>query len=136
MSALGAYKKQSLTGGWTRVEMLLQLYDRAIGSIDACKAAHSDEDNIAYAIHLLDSQRVILAINAGLKPGESEVAFNIARLLHFVLSAMEQKDFDAAERVLHELRAGFAAVADEANQLERDGQIPPIPDDDSYCSTA
>ena len=136
MSVLGAYKRQSVFGGWTRVEMLLQIYDRAISSIEACQIASLNHDVPAYAKSLIDSQKAILAIHSGLKPDEHDVAYNIARLLHFVLVSIEKKDFDGAVKVLLGLRQGFAAIVDEANQLERDGQIPAIPTDDSFRSMA
>lgn len=130
--SVGAYKKQSLLGGWTRVDLLLQIYERAIASIEACKAASCNKDDLAYARHLIDSHKAILAIHAGLKPDEDQVAFNIARLLHYVLVSIEKKDFDAAVQVLGKLRDGFTAVADEVNQLEREGKIPAMPEDDTY----
>ncbi len=136
MGVLEAYKRQSVFGGWTRVEMLLQIYDRAISSVEGCKIASVNHDATAYAKNLIDAQKAILAIHSGLKPDEHDVAYNIARLLHFVLVSIEKKDFDGAGKVLLGLREGFAAVADEANQLERDGEIPAMPSDDSFRSMA
>jgi flagellin-specific chaperone FliS len=136
MNSLNAYKKQSLVSGWTRIEMLLMIYDRAIGSLEACQAAHRDEDWATLGKHFLDSQKAIAAIHAGLKLEENEVAYNIACLLHFVVVSLEKREFDPAIKVLSELRAGFAAIADEANELERNGEIPPIPADDSFRSIA
>ena len=131
MSVL-AYKRQSLTAGWTRVDLLLYLYDRAIASAESCVATADDEDTTQHSIHFLTLNKSILALHAGLKPDEDEVAFNVARLLHFVSQAIVTNDFQTAIRFLQNLRDGFAAVADEANQMERDGRIPPIPLDDTY----
>ena len=129
---LGKYKKQNLFAGWTRIDVLLQLYDRAISSISATKAAFESEDQQNYAKFFLDSQKAILAIHAGLKPDEHEIAFNIARLLHFVLKGLEDKKFEQALLVMTKLRAGFGAIAEEANELERQGQISPMEANDAY----
>ena len=105
-----AYKKQSLLKGWTRVDLLLQIYDRAITSIEACGFANDNDDLPAYSRHFIDAQKAILAIHSGLKPDEDEVAFNVARLLHFAAIAIEKKEFEDAIKILRELRDGFAAT--------------------------
>ena len=132
MSVLAAYKRQSLLGGWTRVDLLLHIYDRAITSTEACEQAILDDDYVAYTKHYIDAQKALLAIHSGLKPDESEVAFNVARLLHFAIGAMEQKDFATTVKVLSEIRDGYLAVAEEANEMERTGAIPAIPEEDTY----
>ena len=132
---LGQYKKQSLFGGWTKVEMLLQLYDRAISSIAASQTALESNDQAGYAKFFVDAQKTILAIHSGLKPDEYDVAFNIARLLHFVLKSLEEKKFQESINVLTELRNGFAAIADEANMLEKSGEIPPMETNDVFSAT-
>ena len=136
MSDVGAYKKQSLTAGWSRVDMLLQLYDKAIGSIQASETAHQNDDQPSLTRHTIESQKAILAIHAGLKPEEHEVAYNIARLLHFVATSLEEHDYAAAVKVLTELRNSYASVADEVNRMERNGEIPPMPMADEFRSMA
>lgn len=121
---VGAYNKQTLFGGWTRVEMLLQLYDRAIVSLGGASMALEADDQETYAKLFIDGQKAILAIHSGLKPDEHDVAYNVARLLHFVLTCLAEKNFDDAVKVLSELRDGFAAIADDANELEKTGVIP------------
>ena len=133
---LGKYKKQNLFGGWTRIEMLLQLYDRAISSISATKTALEADDQQSYAKFFVDSQKTILAIHTGLKPDEHDVAYNIARLLHFVLRCLEEKNFEQAILVMTELRAGFGAIAAEANELEQQGEISPMETNDVYQTMA
>ncbi len=118
-----AYKRQKMVSGWTRIELLLYLYDRAITSLEACETAKNSGDEKEYGKHFLDANKTLLAIHAGLKP-EDEIAFNVARLLHFVSQAVIANDFQGAVKVLRSLRDGFAAIEVEANQLESSGQIP------------
>ena len=136
MNGLGNYKKHSLVGGWTRIDMLLQVYDLAIGSLEACKVCFEQHDAAGYARHLVEAQKAMLVIHSGLKPDESEVAFNVARLLHFAMVAIEKADFVKALNVLGQLRQGYAAISDEANELERSGEIPPMPAVEAYQSIA
>ena len=130
---VGAYNKQALFGGWTRVEMLLQLYDRAIKALQNAELALELDQQDAFVTHYIESQKVLLAIHSGLKPDEYEVAFNVARLLHFVLGCIGERNFKDAIKILGELRNGFAAIAHDANELEKCGEIPAMEDhDDLY----
>lgn len=121
---LNSYNKQVLFGGWTRIDMLIQLYDRAIASLEGTNEAMAVGDDATYARLFLDAQKTILAIHTGLKPDEYEIAFNVARLLHFVLSSIEQKNFEDAIMILQNLKEGFLGIAEEANELEKTGQVP------------
>lgn len=134
-SKLAAYKKQDIFGGWTRVDILIQLYDRAIEKVSDTKAALEADNNEVYVQSFVDSQKTILAIHSGLKADEHDVAFNVARLLHFVLQCLAEKKFDDAIKVLSELRDGFAAIEEEANELELSGKIPAMDQVDMYRAT-
>lgn len=129
MEPVKKYKRQSLFGGWTRVELLLELYDEAIENIKICQ--QSSIESQTYANAFLKAQKTILAIHSGLKPDEYEIAFNVARLLHFVLVCLEQKKYDDSLKVLLELQVGFKAIEEEAKKLEAEGKIPPLVNEDS-----
>ena len=135
-SPINAYKIQDLSGNWTRIEMLLKLYDRAVVSITGAEEALQSNDEAAFSRNYVDAQKTVLAIHTGLKPDEYEIAFNIARLLHFVLRCLEERKFADAKKVLNQLRSGFAAIAAEANELEQAGSIPPMETSDEYSATA
>lgn len=134
MQPENAYQKQNLSAARSRVETLLWMYDRAIVSLEACD--NTRDKPFSFAEHLLRAEKAILAIHAGLEPDKHEVAFNIARLLHFVSTCIEKQDFQAGIRILSNLREGFAAVAEEVNELERTGKIPPMPQTAEFFSLA
>ena len=112
------------------------LYDRAIESIESCEIASEVGDNVAFFKHEIATRKTLIAIQAGLKPDECEIAFNITRLLHYVLFTFDQKRFEASKEILGKIRDGFSQIADEANEMERTGIIPPMPQTDSFQSLA
>lgn len=106
--------------------MLLSIYDKAIAAVRGAQAALDADDLGTYAMQVVETQKCILAIHSGLKPDEHDVAFNVARLLNFVLIKIEEKDYAEAARFLELLRSTFAQIYDEAVQLENAGVIPPL----------
>lgn len=136
MEQLKAYQRKSISAGWTRVDLLVMLYDRAIAALESCQIASEANERSAFQKHELTFRKTLIAIQAGLKPDESDVAFNIMRLLHFALVSFDEHQFENCHKVLEQIRNGFLSVAEEANELERSGEIPPLPYSDSFESLA
>lgn len=134
MNQLKAYQRTSIKSGWTRAELLLMLYERAINAIESCEIAHEAGASAAFLQHELNTRKTIMTIHAGLKPEESEVAFNIARLLHFVMVRFDERDFTTCKTILEQIRDGFSQIAEEANEMERQGEIPVLPESDTFES--
>ena len=132
MENLQNYKKQDMFAGWTRIDMLLRIYDNAIESLTSSERFHSEENVLEYTKSVAASQKAVLAIHAGLKPDEHDVAFNVARLLHFVLQKIESNEFKDAIMVLENLRSGFTQIEEEARILELSGHIPPIQNSETF----
>ncbi len=120
------YKIETQINGWTRIDMLLALYDRAIVSVRLAHAAEQANSQDIFADKFLDSQRCILAIHSGLKPDEYDMSHNIARLLHFIMTRIGEHNFDEAVHFLEKLRNSFESIREEATKLERDGKIPSL----------
>ena len=136
MDQLKVYQQKSLSGDWTRADVILMLYNRAIESIESCEIACEVGDNAAFFKHEIATRKTLIAIHAGLKPDECEIAHNIARLLHFVLASFDQKDFASSKAILGTIRDGFSQIADQANEMEQSGVIQPMPRTDSFESLA
>ena len=130
------YQRQSMFGGWTRIDMLLAIYDQAIKSLEKVQEAVANHQAQDYFKHLMASQKAILAIHAGLRPDEDDIAFNIARLLHFVLQCIESDNFADAIKILRNLRNGFTNIQEEASRLEHQGVIPPIQSMEHFVAQA
>ena len=126
MAANPHYPIETMFGGWTRIDMLLALYDRAIASVRGAQIAEKEGNEALFAEKYLDAQKCVLAIHGGLKPDEHDVAYDIARLLHFILTRITEHNFNEAAHFLEKLRSGFEAIHEEATELERQGKIPPL----------
>jgi flagellar protein FliS len=120
------YQIETMFGGWTRIDMLLALYDRATASVQGAEMAKDAGNDAQFAEKFMDAQKCILAIHGGLKPDEFEIAFDIARLLHFVLTRLSEHNFAEAAHFLEKLRGSFEAIRDQATELEKAGKIPPL----------
>ena len=136
MQPVDAYQKTNITQKWTRVDLLVMLYDRALAAVESCEIALTSEDQDLFLKHEITFRKTIVAIQSGLKTDECEIAFNIARLLEFVLFTFDNKRFDPCKTILAQIRDSFVQIADQANELERQGEIEPIPDSDAFESIA
>lgn len=120
------YSTESQIGGWTRIDMLLHVYDRAIVALESVIQARQANQQSILNQRSLEFGKCMLAIHAGLKPEENEIAFNIARLIHFVQDQFCQQNFDNAREILESIRNGYAAIRDQAVELEMQGKIPAL----------
>jgi flagellin-specific chaperone FliS len=119
------YQQNNPLAGMSRVDMLLALYDRAIAALEEASVARTAGDEKKRKLHDFQAQKLLFGIHAGLDTRD-ETAFNVARLLHFVVTRLEQADYQTARKILGELRNSFAAISDDARQLEADGVIPKL----------
>jgi flagellin-specific chaperone FliS len=124
-----AYQQQRSNLGWTRIDMLLALYDKAITRLEEAIAV-VEEDGPGAARPLLLKYKLILGgLVAGVNPDGGEIATNFLRLLGFVAHCVDEaspEKLRGALRVLLTLREGLLGIHEEAVQLERDGVIPPV----------
>ena len=113
------------TGGWTRIEMLLEIYQHAIDQMTAADLALKSDDKSRSRFHLLKSQNAVFAIFSGLNT-EDEIGMNVARLCHFVFSCIESRNLKDGITILKTLKDGFEQIRLEANKLEAEGEIPEL----------
>ena len=114
--------------GWTRIDMLLALYDRAITAVQASSLAKDANNESLMKTNILEAHKLILALHSGLKTEECEVAGNVARLLNFVMRRIEEHQFEEANHFLEQLHNSFSQIREEAIARERNGEIPPLDD--------
>ncbi len=119
--------RQSKATSWTRIEMLLALYDAALFATHHAEQSIRQGDTAALARDQPRSQRLITELLAGVDVEQGELARNIHLLLMFCLmqtTGKSAEEWAAAVSILGQLREAFMQIRDEATQLEHAGRIP------------
>jgi flagellin-specific chaperone FliS len=115
--------------GWTRIEMLLALYDGALDGLSRLEEATRAGNVVAAAQSRLRTARILAGLRAGIDLTRGELPRKIDQLCEFAQHALfsdNPRRVSAAGRVLARLRDGFAAIQQEAIALESRGEIPPL----------
>jgi flagellin-specific chaperone FliS len=115
-----------MVDNWTRIEMLVALYDRAILTIQLAKSAEEQNNPTMVASQLLEANRFMLALHAGLNTENCDIAKDVGRLLNFVMLRLEERNFDEAVYFLKKLQNSFEQIQTDAVAMEKSGQIPPL----------
>lgn len=127
---LNPYQKyrQDEPTGWTRMDLLLALYDKALERLDRAEAALRANDPETAIPQIAKTQLIVSALASGVRVEVNpEANTNMLRLYEFVSHELVKASVGAVEsarKVLRTLREGFEAVRTEANELERSGQLP------------
>ena len=121
------YRKDEATG-WTRIDLLLALYDKALERLDRAEKALRAGGADTAIPQLAKTQLIVAELAAGVRVEVNpEANTNMLRLYEFVATELARASVPAIEnarKVLRTLREGFEAVRAEANELERTGRIP------------
>jgi flagellar protein FliS len=128
MNPYRTYRRPEPSTGWTRIDVLLALFDGALDRLDRADRALQSGDRAAALGALVKSQLIVAELAAGVRrEGNDAVGPNLLRLYEFVSHQLREPARDriaAARRVLVMLREGFQAVRTEAVELERNGLVP------------
>ncbi len=116
---------------WTRVNLLVALYDRALHHCEQCVGGdeQSSVGKNAAAFHRLRVLRILMHLRMGLNLHMGELPQRMNELLEFVQDGVisgEAARIQDGMRVLQTLRATYAAMREEAIELERAGEVPPL----------
>lgn len=129
MVGLRAYQRQQTGSGWTRIDLLLALYDGAIDRLEAAlRALAQDQDSAAQPL-LRRVELIVAGMVAGTNPEGDDSSQNLLRLYDYVircLRAAGPRELHSALSVLRTLREGFQGIREEALRLERTGAVPPV----------
>lgn len=130
MTPLRTYRQHQEAVAWTRIDMLLALYDGLIDRLGRALAALESNDSGTAGTLMMRSQTLVMEMLAGVNPEAGDPASkDLIRLYEFVANAIARADkrhLESAIRVLGTLREGFRGIRAEAVQLERDGVIPSL----------
>jgi flagellin-specific chaperone FliS len=123
-----AYRRHSVSG-WTRIDLLVSLYEAALRSLAAGAAKFRRQPPADASLERLKLLKQLLALLEGLAPEPGNLAEQIRSLLLFCVDrvALDSAEaWDDAARILTELHAGFTGIQAEARELELQGLLPPI----------
>jgi flagellin-specific chaperone FliS len=130
MNPYAAYQQQT-TPSWTRIDMLLALFDGGVERCEQALAARERQDDKEAKRLLLKARLIVCGLASGVIHDGDPVTTNILRLYEFCLHALDRggaEDIQGAVKVLRILREGFQRIRPEAVNLERQGVIPPVRD--------
>ena len=128
MNPYQAYRKNSdQSTGWTRIELLLALFDKALLRLDQAETELRAGETMRAVPLIAKAQLAVSTLSGGVRAGPgNELGVNMLRLYEFVvreLSEPKVEKIESARNVLKTLRQGFEAIRAEANALERSGQL-------------
>lgn len=137
MTTVAAYKARD-NRPWTRIEMLLSLYEKAIEHLQQAIAAIDTPDTPTLILQRTRAATVVTAIRSGILTEYGDVPAKVDQLCEFVqlcLANGDRRHLESALKVLTKLHEGFLGVRDEANRLETIGEILPMPTTTTFEAT-
>jgi flagellin-specific chaperone FliS len=121
--------KSVQTYSWTRVDMLVLIYDQAVTTLN--EGARLLEQNRTADLPpvSLKALRILLAIADGLDLRQGELPTQVLRLVVYALDQIRIPSAEAwrsASSVMNTLREGFVEIQDQARRDEYEGRIPAL----------
>lgn len=120
--------QRSAAAAWTRIDLLLTVYDVGIQVAQGALDALAIGDETAATRRRLKFFRVLMQILDGLD-ARYETTQNIQRLALFMFDRANQgrpEDWRSILKILNVLREGFSAIREEAIELESQGLVPAV----------
>lgn len=128
MNPYQKFRRQEEDAGWTRMDLLVALYDKAIERLDKAEAALRNGEKLSALPLLAKTQLIVAELAAGVRIDVNpENGTNMLRLYEFVSTQISHATVQGVQdsrKVLQTLREGFEAVRAEANEMERTGKLP------------
>ena len=121
--------KQNSSLAWTRIDMLLVVYNLTVAALD--EGARLIEENRTAELTpvRIRAMRRLVAIADGLDLNQEGLPIQILRLVEFSLEQIRSdsaKAWRAAAEVISTVREGFSEIQDEARNDECEGRIPAL----------
>ena len=134
MKRLDAYAQPAVR--WTRIEMLLAAFDGTISRLQEAHDLLEQGETFKAQPLLLRSQQIVLALYQGIDLRFGQIPENMQKLYLFVLNCIgmgTKLDIPAALNILQTIRGGLESIRDQANEMERSGNLAP-PKKNQSCS--
>lgn len=128
MTQHSTYRRSTATS-WTRIDMLLALYDATLFAVERGYEAATAADSKSLLKDRHRTQRLLAELLDGVDVEQGELARNVHRLLTFCLMqtcTADAHDWAACRSILSTLRDAFRDIREQAVALEQSRQIPPL----------
>ncbi len=121
--------KTSQSYSWTRVDMLVMIYDKAFSSLnEGCSLLAENRISELPPVRLKAMQSLLM-IADGLDLRQGDLPSFVMRLVAFALekvSTQSSEGWRAAADVIGKLREGFLEIQEQARTDEYEGRIPAL----------
>jgi flagellin-specific chaperone FliS len=121
--------KTAQSWSWTRVDMLLLVYEQAVSSLNEGARLLEQNKLREFPAVQFRAMRALLAIADGLDLQKGDLPINILQLVVFSLDrvkAREASEWRDAARLMNTVREGFMEIQDEARKAEYEGRVPAL----------
>ena len=111
----------------SRIDLLLALYDGALARLGKAEMALTNGDVPVATPYMAKAQVIVSELAAGVRVEvDEEMGTNMLRLYEFVtheLRTPRLANVRTATKILTTMREGFEGIREEANRLERSGEL-------------
>jgi len=127
MSTYARYSPVDQYASMSRIDLLLALFDGALARLTKAEMALTNGDVPVATPYMCKAQLIVAEMASGVRVEvDKEMGTNMLRLYEFVVNELRTPrlaNVRNAKKVLATLREGFEGVRDEANRLERAGEL-------------
>lgn len=127
MNTYQKYRVGEPQTGLTRIDLLLALFDGALARLDKAAMALTNGDVPVATPYMSKAQLIVTELAAGVRVEvDEEMGKNMLRLYEYVvheLGTPRLANVKNAIKILGILREGFDGIRDEANKLEKSGEL-------------
>lgn len=112
---------------WTRVDMIVALYDETLNRIEEATEALNRDNQIESRQQCLRILRLIACLRSGVDAEAGSLSQNVLRLYNFVdrcVTSGTRQDLELARKILSPVRESFHEIRDTVAGLEKAGEIP------------
>ncbi len=121
--------KSTQSLAWTRIDMLLLIYDQAVTALTAGTRLLEQNRVAELPPVSLKAMRSLLMIADGLNLNHGELPAQVMRLVVFSLDQIKTQSpaaWQSAADVIRKLREGFQEIQEQARKEEYEGRIPAL----------
>jgi flagellar biosynthetic protein FliS len=127
MNPYQKYTQTAPVAGLSRIDLLLALYDGALTRLNKAEMALTNGDIPVATPYISKAQLIVCELAAGVRLDvDEQMGTNMLRLYEYVVNELRTprlENLQNAKHILTTLREGFEGIREEANRLERSGQL-------------